>query len=154
MLRRDDESLVTLPYWALELLLGAMQYSAAVDIWAAGCIWAEMAINRMCFPGVTHVDVLFGIFRHLGTPSRPTWPGSRSLAHWSKEFPKWEALGLGIVWPGLTSAIGNDGVELLQAALFYDPMNRPSVASVLSHKYFACFTKASLQVRTRAVHQG
>lgn len=33
-------------YRAPELLFGAKQYGAAVDVWAAGCIFAELLLRR------------------------------------------------------------------------------------------------------------
>ena len=33
-------------YRAPELLFGAKQYGAAVDVWAAGCVFAELLLRR------------------------------------------------------------------------------------------------------------
>lgn len=35
-------------YRAPELLFGADQYTAVVDIWAAGCVFAEMLLRKVC----------------------------------------------------------------------------------------------------------
>ena len=37
---------ITLWYKPPEMLLGATQYSAAVDMWSVGCIFGEMATSR------------------------------------------------------------------------------------------------------------
>lgn len=42
---------VTLWYRAPEILLGGRHYSTPVDIWAIGCIFAEMVNGRPLFPG-------------------------------------------------------------------------------------------------------
>jgi serine/threonine protein kinase len=42
---------VTLWYRAPEILLGGKHYSTPVDIWAIGCIFAEMVNGRPLFPG-------------------------------------------------------------------------------------------------------
>lgn len=34
-------------YRAPELLFGADQYTAVVDIWAAGCVFAEMLLRKV-----------------------------------------------------------------------------------------------------------
>jgi serine/threonine protein kinase len=47
---------VTLWYRAPEILLGQKQYSTPVDIWSAGCIFAEMAQRRALFAGDSEID--------------------------------------------------------------------------------------------------
>jgi serine/threonine protein kinase len=51
---------VTLWYRPPELLLGATNYGAAVDLWSAGCILAELLSGKPIMPGRT--EVLFGYF--------------------------------------------------------------------------------------------
>lgn len=47
---------ITLWYRAPEILLGAKKYSVPVDIWSAGCIFAEMAQKRPLFAGDSEID--------------------------------------------------------------------------------------------------
>jgi serine/threonine protein kinase len=54
---------VTIWYRAPELLLGQPQYSTPVDVWALGCIIAEMLLKVPLFPGDSEIDQLFRIFR-------------------------------------------------------------------------------------------
>ena len=56
-------------YRAPELLLGATGYTVAVDIWAAGCVLAELLIGRPLFVGESTGDQIVEIFAVLGTPS-------------------------------------------------------------------------------------
>lgn len=42
----DDEQVFARWYRAPELLFGAKQYGAAVDVWAVGCIFAELLLRR------------------------------------------------------------------------------------------------------------
>uniref|UniRef100_A0A6N2MXG8 Protein kinase domain-containing protein n=1 Tax=Salix viminalis TaxID=40686 RepID=A0A6N2MXG8_SALVM len=49
---------VTLWYRAPELLLGAKQYSTAIDMWSLGCIMAELLSKEPLFNGKTEVDQL------------------------------------------------------------------------------------------------
>jgi serine/threonine protein kinase len=46
---------VTLWYRPPELLLGATNYGAAVDLWSAGCILAELLSGKPIMPGRTEV---------------------------------------------------------------------------------------------------
>ena len=47
----DNGVVVTIWYRAPELLLGAKHYTRAVDIWAIGCIFAELITTKPLFPG-------------------------------------------------------------------------------------------------------
>ena len=46
---------VTLWYRAPELLLGATDYGAAIDMWRVGCILAELLVGKPIMPGRTEV---------------------------------------------------------------------------------------------------
>ena len=48
--------MVTLWYRAPELLLGAADYSTPVDMWSAGCIFAEMVSKKPLFDGEGEID--------------------------------------------------------------------------------------------------
>ena len=63
---------VTRWYRAPELLFGARLYTGAVDIWAAGCIFAELMLRTPFLPGDSDLNQLSTIFRALGTPT--DWP--------------------------------------------------------------------------------
>ncbi|XP_050535044.1 uncharacterized protein LOC126902065 [Daktulosphaira vitifoliae] len=40
-------------YRAPELLFGTRNYTVAVDIWSAGCVYAELILGRILYPGKT-----------------------------------------------------------------------------------------------------
>lgn len=46
-----DKVVVTIWYRAPELLLGSRHYTKAIDIWAIGCIFAELITLRPIFKG-------------------------------------------------------------------------------------------------------
>ena len=75
-----DKVVVTIWYRAPELLLGAKHYNKAIDIWAVGCVMAELASLRPIFKGEEakldskknvpfQKDQLLKIIEVLGTPS-------------------------------------------------------------------------------------
>lgn len=74
-------------YRAPELLLGSRRYGAGVDLWAAGCVIAQLHTLSALLPGDSDIDQLFRVVRFLGSPSTSVWPGlevtrrSRSHAH-------------------------------------------------------------------------
>jgi cyclin-dependent kinase 7 len=59
-----------------ELLFACRYYSSAVDIWSAGCIFAELMLRIPYLPGESDMDQLKTIFRALGTPTEEDWPVS------------------------------------------------------------------------------
>ena len=57
-------------YRAPEVLLRSTNYSSPIDVWAVGCIMAELYTLQPLFPGRSEVDQLFRICSVLGTPSK------------------------------------------------------------------------------------
>ena len=66
---RMTSQVVTRWYRAPELLLGSRAYSAAVDMWAVGCIFAELMLRTPYLPGESDAAQLTTIFRAIGTPT-------------------------------------------------------------------------------------
>lgn len=61
----------SLYYEAPEILLAWSLYDMAVDIFSAGCIFAEMMLGKPLFTGKDHVQQLGFATGLLGTP--PQW---------------------------------------------------------------------------------
>lgn len=72
-------NVVTRWYRAPELLFGARHYTAAIDTWSVGMIFAELMLRTPYLPGKSEPDQLEVTFRALGTPTEKTWPGVTSL---------------------------------------------------------------------------
>lgn len=64
--RPYSQDVVTLWYRAPEVLLGSYEYSTPIDMWAIGCIFAEMIIQKPLFEGNSDVDQFKRINRYLG----------------------------------------------------------------------------------------
>jgi serine/threonine protein kinase len=60
-------------YRAPELLL-SLPYRANVDMFALGCLMAELYSGREVFRGVSSVDQLSEVCNWLGTPTHENWP--------------------------------------------------------------------------------
>lgn len=67
-------------YRAPELVLRSQNYKESVDIYALGCIMAEMYLGRPLFPGTSEADQLTRIVTVMGTPSNTEWPEGQQLA--------------------------------------------------------------------------
>ena len=76
--RRQDVSLshavATRWYRAPELLLGARRYGAGVDIWACGCVLAQLFTISPLLPGDCDIGQLLRVIEFLGSPTEATWP--------------------------------------------------------------------------------
>jgi cyclin-dependent kinase 8/11 len=89
-----DEVVVTIWYRAPELLLGSWHYDPAIDMWAAGCIFAELLSLRPIFKGeeakADSKKVPFQrsqmqkIIDILGIPTKDQWPLLTSLPEYGQ----------------------------------------------------------------------
>lgn len=52
-----------------ELLLSWTEYTAAVDVWSVGIIFAELMKRKPFLPGSSSSDQLLRIFDIIGTPT-------------------------------------------------------------------------------------
>uniref|UniRef100_A0A3Q3E7E6 Cell division protein kinase 5 n=3 Tax=Percomorphaceae TaxID=1489872 RepID=A0A3Q3E7E6_9LABR len=108
---------VTLWYRPPDVLFGAKLYSTSIDMWSAGCIFAELAnAGRPLFPG-------------------NDWQTMTKLPDY-KPYPMYPATtSLVNVVPKLSST----GRDLLQNLLKCNPVQRISAEEALQHPYFADF---------------
>ncbi|KAG8809669.1 Cyclin-dependent kinase catalytic subunit [Serendipita sp. 399] len=127
---------VTLWYRAPEVLLGARQYSTALDMWSVGCIVAEMVLKGSpLFNGDSEIDQIFKIFRILGTPNDTIWPGVSELPDYKSTFPQWGPQPLGEIIKGVDA----EGIDVISQCLYYDQARRISAKRVLNHPWFASY---------------
>jgi len=131
--RQYTHEVVTLWYRAPEILLGSATYSIPVDLWSAGCIFAELLTKKPIFPGDSEIDQLFKIFRQLGTPTEDIWHGCTSLPDYKPSFPKWRKQELSKIFENTHPA----AIEVLEKMLMYEPAQRISSREALKHAYFS-----------------
>uniref|UniRef100_A0A8C9W2B1 cyclin-dependent kinase n=1 Tax=Scleropages formosus TaxID=113540 RepID=A0A8C9W2B1_SCLFO len=125
---------VTLWYRAPELLLGAKEYSTAVDMWSVGCIFGELLTQKPLFPGKSEIDQINKIFKDLGSPSEKIWPGYNELPALKKmSFTEYPYNNLRKRFGALLSDLGFD---LMNKFLTYCPSKRISAEEALKHEYF------------------
>uniref|UniRef100_A0A8C6TE18 Cyclin-dependent kinase 7 n=1 Tax=Neogobius melanostomus TaxID=47308 RepID=A0A8C6TE18_9GOBI len=123
---------VTRWYRSPELLFGARMYGVGVDMWAVGCILAELLLRIPFLAGDSDLDQLTKIFEALGTPTEETWPGMTSLPDYVsfKIFP-------GTPLEHIFSAAGDDLLELLQGLFTFNPSTRTTATQALKMRYFS-----------------
>eukprot|EP01032_Pedospumella_encystans_P023077 gene23077-26133_t len=122
---------VTRWYRSPELLFGAPLYSTGVDMWAAGCIFAEIVFRVPLFPGDSDLEQLGRIFNVLGTPTTLNWPGAALLPNYV-EFEPRSPMNLAELFSRSHSA----ELDLLKGLLTPDPAKRLTATQALQHEYF------------------
>lgn len=131
---------VTLWYRSPELLLGAKEYSTAIDMWSLGCIMAELLAKEPLFSGKTEFDQLDKIFRTLGTPNEKIWPGFGKLPGVKVNFVKQPYNRLREKFPPTSFSgrptLSEAGFDLLNKLLTYDPEKRITAEAALNHDWF------------------
>ena len=60
------EYVATRWYRAPELLVGDTQYGPPVDVWAIGCLFAELLTGQPLWPGKSDVDQIYQLRKSLG----------------------------------------------------------------------------------------
>tara|TARA_B110001452_G_scaffold168618_1_gene140930 strand:- start:1068 stop:2213 length:1146 start_codon:yes stop_codon:yes gene_type:complete len=115
-------------YRAPELLLGARRYGVGVDLWAAGCIVAQLLSLAPLLPGDSDLGQLFEVLQLLGTPTEAAWPGLVELPDYHKvELPACQPTPLSARLPHATT----DALRLVGALLRYEPTSRLTAAAAL-----------------------
>lgn len=137
------QGVVTLWYRAPEILFAAPIYSTSVDMWAVGCIFAELILVKPLFDGKSELEQLGKIADLLGAPSDQCWPSFSQLPSAKRisfrSKPTRSRL-IETIQARLTSAstsyVTNQALDLLKKMLVYDPEQRISAKDALDHAYF------------------
>ncbi|CAN6251320.1 unnamed protein product [Urochloa humidicola] len=124
-----EEHVGTMQYCSPEQLMGSRSYGPAVDVWALGCVMAELLSGQPLFEADTEEEVL------------------EQIKDLRDEF---DAIGLHVfdVLPELSQA----GREVLAGLLRFDPEERLTAADALKHRWFADDAKPTAV--TKAEHPG
>ncbi|OWK15544.1 CDK10, partial [Cervus elaphus hippelaphus] len=124
---------VTLWYRAPELLLGTTTQTTSIDMWAVGCILAELLAHKPLLPGTSEIHQVDLIVQLLGTPSENIWPGFSQLPLASQySLRKQPYNNLKHKFPWLSEA----GLRLMNLLFMYDPKKRATAGDCLESSYF------------------
>ena len=121
-------------YRAPELLFGATHYSTQIDVWSAGCVLAELIINKPVFPGNDAIDQLVEISKLLGTPKAEQL-ATMNARYAEFRFPIIRAYS----WMHVFKSRGNESpeaVDLVSQILQFVPHARPTPLAACAHDFF------------------
>lgn len=133
-----SKDVVTLWYRPPDVLMGSTKYGTSIDIWSAGCIFAEMVSGRPLFPSQNAKEQIIRIFKILGTPTLAIWPGMKDLPEYTPDLPMFPPRNLADYVP----ALDQQGLDLLIRMIRYNPDERISAANSLRHPYFDTMDKS------------
>ncbi|PSN31704.1 hypothetical protein C0J52_23621, partial [Blattella germanica] len=123
--------LVISRYRAPEVLLHSTTYSSPIDIWAVGCIMAELYTFRPLFPGNSEIDEIFKICSVLGTPDKRDWSEGYQLANaMNFKFPQFSPTPLNTLIPNASK----DAILLIEDMLRWNPSKRPTAQQSLRNR--------------------
>lgn len=120
-------------YRAPEVLLRSLKYNSPIDLFAVGCIMAELYTLRPLFPGDSEIDMLYKICSVLGTPSQKEWPEGYQLAGaMNFKFPKCPPVPLGNLIPNASP----EGISLMCDLISWNSQKRPTSREAMKRAYF------------------
>lgn len=118
-------------YRAPEILLRFAKYNASVDIFALGCVMAELYRLAPLFDGENETEHLMKIVSVLGTPPNIWIEGFRCANNLNIAFPKFAKQNLKLFVPNASDA----AIDLLDRMLNFIPENRITAEEILQHHY-------------------
>ena len=115
-------------------------------MWSVGCIFAELILKTPLFMGSNELDQLDKIFKVLGNPNDENWPEWKTSRYFqqvqttlkkknkqNKLRDKFPIISMSEDDPLFLS---DEGLDLLQGLLTYDPNKRMTSKQALNHSWF------------------
>ena len=136
---------VTRWYRAPEIMLSCADYTRAIDVWSAGCIFGEMLGRKPMFPGNDYIHQLKLIMKLIGTPKTPAelwFVNNEKARKFVAGLPQYEPVDLSTVF-NISDA---SGLDLLTRTLIVDPSRRITIDEALAHP---CVPRARARERFR-----
>jgi len=125
-------------YRAPEILFGSSHYGIGIDMWAAGCILAELVSGRPLFPGASTMDQLERVISFTGNPTPEqlesiNCPMSETmLQNLTYSRPR-------LVLEEKLSGAPPDAIDLIKKLCDFNPNKRPNAEESLKHPYVSQF---------------
>ncbi|KIW58488.1 hypothetical protein PV05_03000 [Exophiala xenobiotica] len=118
-----------------ELLFGHQSYDSSLDMWAAGCVIAEVVKTGhvpLFDAGSlgSELALIKSIFTTLGTPNDETWPSASTYPDWGKmKFQDFPAK----TWKDILPGASEQGIDFVSKTVCYEPTQRLTATQALGH---------------------
>lgn len=120
-------------------------YGPPMDMWSAGCIFAELLGGKPLFPGKDYIDQLALIRSVLGSPSEQVI--DKIGSHKAKEHMLSQPPCAKISWSTILPNAPEPALDLLSRMLHWDPNKRISAGEALAHPWLSRYRQASFSVK-------
>jgi len=127
------EYVATRWYRAPEIMVNSKGYNKSIDMWAVGCILAEMLSNRPIFPGKHYLDQLNHIMGVLGSPTQEDLASilNDKARCYLASLPFKPKVPFNRIYPHADV----HALDLLEKMLTFNPHKRITVVEALKHPY-------------------
>jgi cyclin-dependent kinase len=127
-----------------EILFGNRAYDTSLDMWAAGCVTAEMVRkdHKPLFDAGdlgSELSLIKSMFTTLGTPNEGSWPSSKTCPDWGKmtfqQFP-------GKSWRELLLDASLEALDFVSRTVCFEQSRRLTASEALKHELRAMLSQA------------
>lgn len=124
-------------YRSPEILLGSTRYSTAIDIWAVGCLLAEMICGKPILPGSSTMNQIEKIIQLFGPPSNEDVESMKSqfATIMLQKIPPVSHSNLLEV----CSDKDKEAIEFINKCMKLNPTKRLTAKQALKHRYLSIF---------------
>ena len=137
--RQLTEYVVTRWYRPPEVLVECEHYGSAIDMWAVGCVIAEMLGRTALFPGRDALHQLELIVETLGSPTEQDLtsisslrPNEHAIRYLQEQFG---SKVQGLTWRQRFPNAPSQALDLLGRLLTFDPSRRITASGALTHDF-------------------
>jgi cyclin-dependent kinase len=119
-----------------EILFGNRAYNTSLDMWAAGCVVAEMLRkdHKPLFDAGdlgSELSLIKSIFTTLGTPNEEIWPSSMTCPDWGKmRFQHFTGKTFQELLPGALS----EAIDFVSRTVCFEQSRRLTAGEALRHE--------------------
>ncbi|KAG5848982.1 mitogen-activated protein kinase 6-like [Anguilla anguilla] len=132
-----SEGLVTKWYRSPRLLLSPNNYTKAIDMWAAGCIFAEMLTGKTLFAGAHELEQMQLILESIPVIHEEDRQELESVIPvFIKNDMSEPQTPLAKLLPGVSA----EALDFLEKILTFNPMDRLTAEEALAHPYMSDYS--------------
>lgn len=132
-----SEGLVTKWYRSPRLLLSPNNYTKAIDMWAAGCIFAELLTGRTLFAGAHELEQMQLILESIPVLHEEDRQELLSVIPF---FIKNDMTEPHTPLAQLLPEVSTEALDFLEQILTFNPMDRLTAEEALSHPYMSIYS--------------